>query len=157
MTEIPIYQVDAFASKVFTGNPAAVCPLDAWLPDAVMQAIALENNLSETAFLVRRGPSAEGEGAAEYDLRWFTPAHEVDLCGHATLGSAYVVANHLNGGATETRFHSRSGLLTVTREGEDYTLDFPVLRPARLDHDPAVADALGAAAPSRSSCVASGC
>ncbi len=145
MTEIPIYQVDAFASRVFAGNPAAVCPLDAWLPDAVMQAIALENNLSETAFLVKRGPSAEGEGGAVYDLRWFTPAHEVDLCGHATLGSAYVVANHLNGGAGEVRFHTRSGLLTVTREGELYTMDFPVLPPKRIDDDPAVADALGAA------------
>ncbi len=143
MTEIPIYQVDAFASQVFAGNPAAVCPLDAWLPDAVMQAIALENNLSETAFLVKRGPSAEGAGAV-YDLRWFTPAHEVDLCGHATLGSAYVVANHLDGGAAEVRFHTRSGLLTVTREGEVYTLDFPVLPPERIDDDPAVAEALGA-------------
>ncbi len=138
MNEIPIYQVDAFASQVFAGNPAAVCPLDAWLPDAVMQAIAQENNLAETAFLVQRG-----EGA-EYDLRWFTPAHEVDLCGHATLGSAYVIANHLNGGATEMRFHSRSGLLTVTREDEVYTLNFPVLPPKRIDDDPAVAQALGA-------------
>ncbi len=149
MIEIPIYQVDAFASKVFAGNPAAVCPLDAWLSDEVMQAIASENNLSETAFLVPRGASAEGAGAegagAEYDLRWFTPAHEVDLCGHATLGSAYVVANHLNGGATEVRFHSRSGLLTVTREDELYTMDFPVLPPKRIDDDPAVAEALGAA------------
>ncbi len=141
MNEIPIYQVDAFASQVFTGNPAAVCPLDAWLPDEVMQGIALENNLAETAFLVKRGDGAE------YDLRWFTPVYEVDLCGHATLGSAYVVANHLDGGATEVRFHTRSGLLTVTREGEDYTLDFPVLPPKRIDDDPAVAkavaDALG--------------
>ncbi len=143
MTEIPIYQVDAFASQVFAGNPAAVCPLDAWLPDAVMQSIAQENNLAETAFLVPHGPSSKGD-AAEYDLRWFTPVHEVDLCGHATLGSAYVIANHLNGGATEMRFHSRSGLLTVTREDELYTLDFPVLPPKRIDDDPAVADALGA-------------
>lgn len=138
-TEIPIYQVDAFASQVFAGNPAAVCPLDAWLPDAVMQAIALENNLSETAFVVKRG-----EGA-EYDLRWFTPAHEVDLCGHAMLGSADVIANHLDDGAAEIKFHSRSGLLTVTRAGELYTLDFPVLRPTRIDDDPAVAQAVGGA------------
>ncbi len=143
MTEIPIYQVDAFASQVFAGNPAAVCPLDAWLPDAVMQGIALENNLAETAFLVKRGPSSKGDGA-EYDLRWFTTVYEVDLCGHATLASAYVVANHLNGGATEIKFHSRSGLLTVTRNGELYTLDFPVLPPTRIDDDPAVAEALGA-------------
>ena len=139
MTEIPIYQVDAFASQVFAGNPAAVCPLEAWLSDAVMQAIALENNLSETAFVVKRG------AGAEYDLRWFTPAHEVDLCGHATLGSAYVIANNLDAGVTEIKFHTRSGLLTVTREGELYTMDFPVLPPTRLDDDPAVAEALGAA------------
>ena len=138
MTEIPIYQVDAFASRVFTGNPAAVCPLDAWLPDAVMQGIALENNLAETAFLVKRGADAE------YDLRWFTTVYEVDLCGHATLASAYVVANHLDGGAAEIKFHSRSGLLTVTREAELYTLDFPVLPPKRIDGDPAIAEALGA-------------
>ncbi len=137
MTEIPIYQVDAFASKVFAGNPAAVCPLDDWLPDAVLQAIAVENNLSETAFFVKNG--------ADFDLRWFTPASEVDLCGHATLGSAYVIANYLDNGSTEVRFHSRSGLLTVTREGDLYTLDFPVLPPKRIDDDPAVADALGAA------------
>ena len=77
MLEIPIYQVDAFASRVFAGNPAAVCPLDKWLPDEVMQAIALENNLSETAFFVKNGDG--------FDLRWFTPAHEVDLCGHVRL------------------------------------------------------------------------
>ena len=135
-TEVPIYQVDAFASRVFAGNPAAVCPLDDWLPDAVLQAIAVENNLSETAFLVKRG--------ADFDLRWFTPAYEVDLCGHATLGSAYVIANYLDNGSTEVRFHTRSGLLTVTHEGELYTLDFPVLPPKRIDDDPAVAEALGA-------------
>ncbi len=143
-TEIPIYQVDAFTAQVFAGNPAAVCPLETWLPDAVMQAIALENNLSETAFVVKRGASGERDGA-EYDLRWFTPAHEVDLCGHATLGSAYVIANHLDGGAVEIKFHTRSGLLTVTRDGEIYTLDFPVLPPTRIDGDPAVAQAVGAA------------
>ncbi len=137
-TEIPIYQVDAFASQVFAGNPAAVCPLDAWLPDPVMQAIAVENNLSETAFLVKRG------NGAEYDLRWFTPASEVDLCGHATLGSAYVIANYLDNGSTEVRFHSRSGLLTVIREGDLYTLDFPALPPRRIEDSAAVAEALGA-------------
>ncbi len=138
-TELPIYQVDAFAARVFAGNPAAVCPLDDWLPDQVLQAIAVENNLSETAFLVRRG------AGAEYDLRWFTPAHEVDLCGHATLGSAYVIANHLDGGGAEVRFHTRSGLLTVTREGDLYTLDFPALPPERIADSAAVAEALGAA------------
>ena len=102
-TEVPIYQVDAFAARVFAGNPAAVCPLDDWLPDEVLQAIAVENNLSETAFFVKRGD--------DFDLRWFTPASEVDLCGHATLGSAYVISNYLDNGRTEVRFHSRSGPL----------------------------------------------
>jgi PhzF family phenazine biosynthesis protein len=137
MTELPIYQVDAFASRVFAGNPAAVCPLDDWLPDAVLQAIAVENNLSETAFFVKNG--------ADFDLRWFTPASEVDLCGHATLGSAYVIANYLDNGSTEVRFHSRSGPLTVTREGDLYTLDFPALPPRRIADSAAVAAALGAA------------
>ena len=136
-TEIPIYQVDAFASRVFAGNPAAVCPLEDWLPDEVLQAIAVENNLSETAFFVKRGD--------DFDLRWFTPASEVDLCGHATLGSAYVIANYLDNGRTEVRFHSRSGPLTVTREGDLYTLDFPALPPRRIADSAAVAEALGAA------------
>jgi len=136
-TEIPIYQVDAFAARVFAGNPAAVCPLDDWLPDEVLQAIAVENNLSETAFFVKRG--------TDYDLRWFTPAYEVDLCGHATLGSAYVIANYLDNGRTEVRFHSRSGPLTVTRKGEIYTLDFPALPPRRIEDSAEVAAALGAA------------
>lgn len=134
---LPIYQVDAFASEVFAGNPAAVCPLDAWLPDEVMQAIAMENNLSETAFIVRNG--------ADYDLRWFTPAIEVDLCGHATLGSAYVVTTRLEPGRPEIVFHSKSGPLTVTRDGALLTLDFPSLPPERLDDHSAVEAALGSA------------
>ncbi len=135
--DIPIYQVDAFASEVFKGNPAAVCPLEAWLPDETLQAIAAENNLSETAFLVEQG--------ADYKLRWFTPAAEVDLCGHATLGSAYVIANRLRPGADSIRFHTRSGVLTVTRQGEAFTLDFPALKRARVPDDPDVVAALGAA------------
>jgi PhzF family phenazine biosynthesis protein len=135
--ELPIYQVDAFASEVFAGNPAAVCPLESWLPDEVMQAIAAENNLSETAFLVRTG--------ADYDLRWFTPAVEVDLCGHATLGSAYVVATHLEPGRDRVVFHSKSGPLTVTRDGVLFTLDFPSKPPEPLDDHKAVEAALGTA------------
>ncbi len=135
--ELPIYQVDAFASQVFAGNPAAVCPLEDWLPDEVLQAIALENNLSETAFFVKRG--------TDYDLRWFTPAYEVDLCGHATLGSAYVIATYLENGRAEVRFQSRSGPLTVFREGDLYTLDFPALPPRRIEDSAEVAAALGAA------------
>jgi len=135
--DIPIYQVDAFASEVFTGNPAAVCPLDAWLSDDLMQAIAFENNLSETAFIVKQG--------ADFDLRWFTPAHEVDLCGHATLGSAYVIATYLEPGRDKVRFHSRGGLLTVTRAGDWYTLDFPSMpfKPVPIGDD--LSEALGAA------------
>src|ERR1700732_5168103 len=85
--QIPLYQVDAFASRPFTGNPAAVCPLQSWLPDDQLQAIALENNLSETGFFVRK--------ADRFDLRWFTPTVEVDLCGHATLASAHVILNEM--------------------------------------------------------------
>jgi predicted PhzF superfamily epimerase YddE/YHI9 len=136
-TEVPIYQVDAFASRVFAGNPAAVCPLEDWLPDAVLQAIALENNLSETAFFVKRGEA--------FDLRWFTPAHEVDLCGHATLGSAYVIATYLENGRAQVRFNSRSGFFNDTATTEIYTLDFPALPPRRLEDAAGVAEALGAA------------
>lgn len=133
--EIPLYQVDAFASETFAGNPAAVCPLDRWLPDAVMQAIAQENNLSETAFLVKTG-----EG---YDLRWFTPLCEVDLCGHATLGSAHVIATHLEPGRESIVFMTRSGRLEVTRAGELYTMDFPARRPTRVADAGPFAAALG--------------
>jgi len=106
MTPLPIFQVDAFAEKPFTGNPAAVMPLDHWLDDAVMQAIAAENNLSETAFTV---PSERDD--ADYDLRWFTPTVEVDLCGHATLASAHIL---IHGG--RIRFSTLSGILTVERD-----------------------------------------
>ncbi len=114
---IPIYQIDAFAPAPFTGNPAAVCPLEAWLPEEVMQAIAAENNLSETAFLV-----SAGEG---WEIRWFTPRIEIDLCGHATLASGYAVFQYLDPGREEAVFESRSGRLRVVREGELLALDFP--------------------------------
>ena len=115
--KIPCYIVDAFAGEVFRGNPAAVCPLDAWLPDATLQNIAAENNLSETAFVVPRGN--------EFELRWFTPAVEMDLCGHATLAAAHVLFAEQKFSGDEVRFHSRSGLLAVQRDGEILTLDFP--------------------------------
>jgi PhzF family phenazine biosynthesis protein len=133
--DVPIYQVDAFASRAFAGNPAAVCPLDAWLPDAVMQSIAAENNLSETAFFVRRGD--------EFDLRWFTPVKEVDLCGHATLGSAYVISRYLEPDRRKMSFQTRSGRLLVTRDNETYCLDLPAQPPKRVDDDADVAAALG--------------
>jgi PhzF family phenazine biosynthesis protein len=134
--EIPIYQVDAFASQVFAGNPAAVCPLEAWLPDEVMQSIAAENNLSETAFFVRRGD--------DFDLRWFTPAHEAPMCGHATLGSAYVIINFLEPARREARFHTLSGELIVTRDGDDYCLDLPLQPPKRVADSAEMTAALGA-------------
>jgi PhzF family phenazine biosynthesis protein len=115
--QIPLYHVDAFADTLFTGNPAAVCPLDEWLTDEVMQKVAFENNLAETAFFVR---NADG-----FDIRWFTPLVEVDLCGHATLASAHVIFNHLGWDHNSINFMSRSGKLTVTREGEMIILNFP--------------------------------
>ena len=118
---IPCYHIDAFASAVFQGNPAAVCLPDEWLPDAPLQSIAAENNLSETAFLVARG--------SDYDLRWFTPAIEVDLCGHATLAAAFVLFTERGVNTNSICFHSRSGLLTAAREDDVITLDFPA-RPA---------------------------
>ncbi len=119
--EISLYQIDAFASKLFEGNPAAVCPLDEWLPDDTMQAIAAENNLSETAFFV---PTGSG-----FHIRWFTPVSEVDLCGHATLASAYVLFDILNCQNDRIEFQSKSGLLAVTRENEWLVMDFPAQPP----------------------------
>ncbi|MEW6646220.1 MAG: PhzF family phenazine biosynthesis protein [Pseudomonadota bacterium] len=115
--ELTLYQVDAFADRLFAGNPAAVCPLQEWLPDATMQAIAGENNLSETAFFV-----AEPEGLR---IRWFTPSCEVKLCGHATLASGYVYFHHVAPQAGQVVFNSLSGPLTVSRHGDLLTLDFP--------------------------------
>jgi len=117
---LPIHQIDAFAERPFEGNPAAVMPLDYWLPDELMQTIAMENQLSETAFFV---PS-EGENC-DYDIRWFTPANEVDLCGHATLASAWLVFNELRPDSHSVIFQSMSGPLSVTRDGEWLVLDFP--------------------------------
>jgi predicted PhzF superfamily epimerase YddE/YHI9 len=128
---IPLYQVDAFASAVFRGNPAAVCPLEAWLPDATLQAIAAENNLPETAFFVREGEA--------YRLRWFTPTVEVELCGHATLASGYVLLTEPG----EVRFVTRSGPLAVRRVGEALTLDLPALPAHTMPAPPALAEGLG--------------
>lgn len=112
-----IFQVDAFASHLFSGNPAAVVVLDHFLPDAILQAIAAENNLAETAFLVSKG--------GDYDLRWFTPKVEVPLCGHATLASAAVVMERLEPGRQQVVFHTASGPLPVQRAGGGYVMDFP--------------------------------
>jgi PhzF family phenazine biosynthesis protein len=119
--KLPLYQVDAFTSRVFGGNPAAVVPLDRWLDDATLQAIAAENNLAETAFLLG--------GDGDYQIRWMTPTDEVDLCGHATLASAWVVFHRLEPGRDEVCFRSQSGPLRVLAEDERLCLDFPS-RPA---------------------------
>jgi len=132
MTPYPFFQVDAFAERPFMGNPAAIMPLQEWLPDEVMQAIAAENNLSETAFLV---PSEQDD--ADYDLRWFTPALEVELCGHATLASGHVLLH-----GERIRFATKSGILTVTREGDLLRLDLPAAGLSE-SRDPALCAALG--------------
>lgn len=131
----PIYQVDAFTDRVFGGNPAAVVPLEAWLPDPVLQAVAAENNLSETAFLVPRGE--------RFDLRWFTPTIEVDLCGHATLAAARVVLDHLRPGSESVRFDSRSGELVVHAEGGTLRMDFPAYPPEPVPAPDSLLAALG--------------
>ncbi len=137
MPVIPLYHVDAFTRVVFGGNPAAVCPLDAWLADEVLQQIATENNLSDTAFVVRTG-----EGRSE--LRWFTPTTEVDLCGHATLATAFVQREYLGDDTLPLRYATRSGELLVTADDEGYTLDLPSRPAERVAPIAALAFALGA-------------
>jgi PhzF family phenazine biosynthesis protein len=136
--KLPLYQVDAFTSRVFAGNPAAVVPLGSWLDDDTLQKIAAENNLSETAFFVG--------GSGDYQIRWMTPAAEIDLCGHATLASAWIVFNRLEPGRRELTFRSKSGPLRVTAEGDRLALDFPSRAPEPAEASlAAVAAALGAA------------
>ena len=119
--EITLYQIDAFANKVFEGNPAAICPLNEWLSDDLMQKIATENNLSETAYIV-----PEGNG---YRIRWFTPVHEVKLCGHATLAAAYVLFNIMGFKENIISFSSKSGVLTVSKNKKWLEMNFPSQEP----------------------------
>lgn len=115
---IPIYQADAFTDQLFGGNPAAVCPLKEWLPEATMQQLAAENNLAETAFFIPKGD--------DYGLRWFTPELEIDLCGHATLATAHIIFTQLGEQRDTILFHTeKAGILSVSRNGDLYTLDFP--------------------------------
>jgi predicted PhzF superfamily epimerase YddE/YHI9 len=132
----PIFQIDAFTTRRFAGNPAAVMPMDTYPADETLQAIAAENNLAETAFLLREG--------GDYRLRWFTPATEVPLCGHATLASAAVVMERLEPGRTTVVFHSASGPLTVNKVGAGYVMDFPARPSERIPPPPGLAEALGA-------------
>lgn len=136
--KLPLFQIDAFTSELFRGNPAAVVVLEAWLPDATLQAIGLENNLSETAFIVPRDGT--------FELRWFTPEVEVDLCGHATLAGAHALFHHGYARGSEVVFHCRqAGRLTVNRDGDLLSMDFPARPPAVSTLDrAAVAEALGA-------------
>lgn len=130
--KLNLYQVDAFASRLFSGNPAAVIPLQHWLSDELMQTIALENNLSETVFFVPSKTSS-----ADFDIRWFTPEIEINLCGHATLASASVLFSMLGFDKDVLRFKSKSGILSITKKNELITMDFPGWKPERLDvyHD----------------------
>src|SRR5215471_8555736 len=127
--KLPVYIVDAFTDKLFGGNPAAVCPLEHWLSDHLMQHLAVENNLSETVFFVRNND--------HYDIRWFTPATEVKLCGHATLAAAHIMFSELGYHEKEIVFDSLSGILRVQKTAEDkIQLDFPSNRPEPLDEIP---------------------
>lgn len=130
--KLSVYQVDAFTKSLFGGNPAAVIPLKKWLPDPLLQQIALENNLSETAFIVK----AAGKNA-DFDIRWFTPTLEINLCGHATLASAWVIFNLLKRKKRKIVFSSQSGLLTVKKTKKIILLDFPSWRPERMNDYPA--------------------
>ena len=135
--KLTLYQIDAFANKIFGGNPAAVIPLEQWLDAPLMQQIALENNLSETVFFV---PAANG--IADFEIRWFTPEVEINLCGHATLASAYVLYNILGYQKPAIRFSSMSGILQVSREEDLICLDFPSWKPERLDIYPSELSAI---------------
>ena len=130
------FVIDVFTDKMFGGNPAGVCLLESWPDDAVMQNIAMENNLAETAFLVR-------EDSGSYGLRWFTPEVEIDLCGHATLASAFVLMNEVRAVSDTVGFHTQSGTLTVTKSGDTFTMDFPSRAPTRCDVPPLLEQALG--------------
>ncbi len=133
--ELDLYQVDAFAEKIFQGNPAAVCPLEKWLPDKLMQQIAEENNLAETAFFV-----PDGE---QFHLRWLTPTREVDLCGHATLAAAHVLYKHLSYPHETIGFNTRSGLLEVSKKGDGYSMIFPATLPKPTPYPDILPEILG--------------
>jgi PhzF family phenazine biosynthesis protein len=134
---IPLFQVDAFTGDLFGGNPAAVCLIDTMLPDALMQHIAAENNLSETAFVIRE--------EERFRIRWFTPVSEVDLCGHATLAASHVLFHHQPGNGEKIEYASRSGILTAARSGSGITLDFPADTIEKVELPSGLSDAIGKA------------
>ena len=147
---LPIYQVDAFTGEVFAGNPAAVCPLERWLDERLMRSIAAENNLSETAFFVPAPGGTTGARGYEsapgrdHEIRWFTPTSEIDLCGHATLASAFVIFNWLDPTRTSVVFHSKSGPLVVRRGGDLLAMEFPSRPPSACKSPDGLLEALGA-------------
>jgi len=137
---IPIYQADAFTSQLFGGNPAAICPLTEWLPDVTMQKIAIENNLAETAFFVKTDNG--------FALRWFTPEYEIDLCGHATLASAHILFTQLGYKHDTIHFETvKAGVLTVKKDGDKYTMDFPSRPPIPIETPNGLIEALGGKKP----------
>ncbi|HEY8783739.1 MAG TPA: PhzF family phenazine biosynthesis protein [Mucilaginibacter sp.] len=139
---IPIYQADAFTDKLFGGNPAAICPLDEWLPDEIMQKIAVENNLAETAFFVKNETG--------YKLRWFTPEYEIDLCGHATLASAHILFSELGYEKETIHFETlKAGTLSVKKDKDKYVMDFPSRPPIPIERPTGLAEALGDKQPLR--------
>lgn len=137
--KLALYQIDAFTSKLFGGNPATVIPLEKWIGDELMQQLALENNLSETVFFV---PSKNKE--TDFDIRWFTPAAEINLCGHATLASAFVLFTILGFDKPELKFSCKSGVLKITKQDDLFTMDFPSWKPERFnEYHPCLQDILG--------------
>jgi PhzF family phenazine biosynthesis protein len=131
---LDLYQVDAFTNKLFGGNPAAVVPLKTWLSEETMQQLALENNLSETVFFV---PSVNRE-ESDYDIRWFTPEVEINLCGHATLASAFILFKKLDHKKETIRFNSKSGVLIISQEGDKIKMDFPSWKPSVMNEVPPI-------------------
>jgi PhzF family phenazine biosynthesis protein len=133
--KIPLYHIDAFTDQLFRGNPAAVCPLEDWPEDIILQKIATENNLSETAFFVKTED--------HYKLRWFTPKIEVDLCGHGTLASAFVIFTYMSSEIEKINFHTKSGILTVEKQNDLISMDFPSRKPEPVDCPPELSEGLG--------------
>lgn len=134
--KLPIYQIDAFAGELFAGNPAAVVPLEGWIDDALLQSIAMENNLSETAYFVAAGD--------HYELRWFTPSAEMRLCGHATLAAAHVIYDEIGDKSDQLQFETFSGRLAVARDGKRLVMDFPARPPELIPAPGGLSKALGA-------------